>query len=246
MDNTFLIKHLEVAQAELAQKMARHAENEAEQAQLEHEIARLTLDIAQVHEMVGEIPKDNNAAKLTDDIREWGLTDAVRVVMKAADRPLSAIDVRDRLKTMGFNVKQYQNDMATVNLTLERMARQGEIDGTAKRIGGKRLYIWSPIGPNPEWGDIDEGSAPVKVIKVPPGQLRAILTSQRPSGKETPAWYKHMKEAGLELTNPPFAKQKRSLTVREAKEARQAQEAIEQAEQRKRMREFEAKKKRKS
>lgn len=200
MDKTFLIKHLEVAQAELAKKMARHAENEAGQVQLEHEIAELLLDIAQVHEMVGEIPKDNNAARLTDDIRKWGLTDAVRVVMKAADRPLSAIDVRDRLKAMGFNVKQYQNDMATVNLTLERMTRQGEIDGTVKKAGGKRLYIWSPIGPNAVWGDEIDPS--VEVVPADPDQLRAILTSQRPSGKEAPAWHKHLKES--RARNKPY------------------------------------------
>ncbi len=222
--------------------MARHAATEAAQAQLEHEIAKLTLDVAQVHEMVGEIPKDNNAAKLTGDIREWGLTDAVRVVMKAADRPLSAIDVRDRLKSMGFNVKQYQNDMATVNLTLERMSKQGEIDGTVKPSGGKRLYIWSPIGPNPDWGDDDDHPS-VETVPGDPSQLRTILTSQRPSGKEPPAWYKHMKEAGLVLTNPPYAKRKRSLSVRETREARQVKEALEQADVRKRIREFEAKKK---
>lgn len=191
MDKTFLIKHLEVAQAELAKKMARHAKTEAGQVELEHEIAELLLDIAQVHEMVGEIPKDNNAAKLTSDIREWGLTDAVRVVMKAADRPLSAIDVRDRLKSMGFNVKKFQNDMATVNLTLERMARQGEIDGTAKKIEGKRLYIWSPIGPNPQFEELDPS---IKVIPADPSQLKMILTSQRPSGKEPPAWHTYLKE----------------------------------------------------
>lgn len=168
--------------------MARHAQNEAGQAQLEHEIAKLTQDIAQVHEMVGEIPKDHSAAKLTADIREWGLTDAVRVVMKAADRALSAIDVRDRLKAMGFNVKQYKNDMATVNLTLERMARQGEIDGTRRKIEGKRLYIWSPFGPGAKWGDDDPL---IKVVPGDPDQLRQILTAQRP---KTPAWYAYTKE----------------------------------------------------
>lgn len=89
----------------------RHSQLEAEQTQLEHEIARLTQDIAQLHEMCGEIPKDTESAKLGANIKEWGLTDAIRVVMKAADRPLSAIDVRDRLKSIGFNTAQYQNDM---------------------------------------------------------------------------------------------------------------------------------------
>ena len=220
MDKTFLIKHLEVAHAELAKKMARHAKTEAAQVQLEHEIAEALLEIAKVHEMVGEIPKDNNAAKLTSNIKEWGLTDAVRVVMRAADRPLSAIDVRDRLKAIGFNVKQYQNDMATVNLTLERMARQGEIDTSRNKIGGKRLYIWSPIGPSPQFEELDPS---IKVLPADPGHLRVILTSQRQSGKEKPAWYKFMKEAGMVLTDPPYAKSKRSLTVREAKRLRESE-----------------------
>lgn len=62
--------------------------------------------------------------------------------------------------------------------------------------------------------------------------------------KERPAWQKHlMKTGGLKLMNPPYAKQKKSLSVREAKEAREAQEAVEQMEMRKRKRESEAKKK---
>ncbi len=111
MDNRFLIKHLEQTQEHLRAMFERHSQLEAEQTQLEHEIARLTQDIAQLHEMCGEIPKDTESAKLGANIKEWGLTDAIRVVMKAADRPLSAIDVRDRLKSIGFNTAQYQNDM---------------------------------------------------------------------------------------------------------------------------------------
>jgi uncharacterized protein (UPF0335 family) len=170
MDNTFLFKHLEQAQAELRRMVARHAELESEQAELERDIARLTQDIAQLHEICGEIPKDTGVAKLTTSVKNWGLTEAIRVVMKAADRPLSAIDVRDRLKSMGFDVKQYQNDMATINLTLERLSKQGEIDGTVKKVGGKRLYIWSPIGPNPEWGE--------SVILAKPNQSKAGGRSQ--------------------------------------------------------------------
>jgi hypothetical protein len=148
MDNAFLIKHLEQAQEHLRAMLDRHSQLETEQRDLEREIAKLTQDIAQLHEMCGEIPKDTESAKLSANIKEWGLTDAIRIVMKAADRALSAVDIRDRLKSIGFNTGQYQNDMATVSLTLQRMVKQGEIDPTVKKVNGKTLYIWSPIGPN--------------------------------------------------------------------------------------------------
>jgi hypothetical protein len=148
MDNTFLIRHLEQAQKHLRMMLDKHSQLQTEQAHLERDIARVTQDIAQLHEMCGEIPKDTESAKLSANIKEWGLTDAIRIVMKAADRALSAVNIRDRLKSIGFNTGQYQNDMATVNLTLQRMVKQGEIDATVKKIEGKTLYIWSPIGPN--------------------------------------------------------------------------------------------------
>jgi chromosome segregation ATPase len=148
MKNTFLLKHLAEAQAEMRELLARHDSLAAEQAQIERTIAKLLQDIAQLHEICGEVPKDSAAAKLSTNIKDWGLSDAIRVLMKAADRPLSAVDVRDRLKSIGFKVKQYQNDMATVNLTLERLHKQGELDASRTKVNGKRVYIWSPIGPN--------------------------------------------------------------------------------------------------
>jgi len=42
-----------------------------------------------------------------------------------------------------------------VNLTLERLVKQGEVDAALKKVPRKTLYIWSLIGSNPQWGGDD-------------------------------------------------------------------------------------------
>ncbi len=80
--------------------------------------------------------------------------------------------------------------MATVNLTLERLTKQGEIDGTVKKIGGKRLYIWSPIGPhiseiiitNPPYAKSDEKR--YRVRPASSGEIKQLMAKKRTGRQE--------------------------------------------------------------
>jgi hypothetical protein len=80
-------------------------------------------------------------------LREVGLTDAIRSVLKAADGEwLTAAHVRDRLISAGFDFSSYTaNPLASVSTTLRRIKSEDvettNVDGgvTAYRWAGKRL-----------------------------------------------------------------------------------------------------------
>lgn len=70
-----------------------------------------------------------------------GLTDAVRMVTRGAGVPLSPTDVRDRLRTIGFDLTKYANELAAVHTILKRLNQAGELR-FLPRAGGKHQYAW--------------------------------------------------------------------------------------------------------
>ena len=71
----------------------------------------------------------------------WGLTDACRSVLQAAGHPLTAIEVRDQLQAMGFDVARYANDLAAIHTVLKRLTDGGEAEFVA-RPHDKPAYRW--------------------------------------------------------------------------------------------------------
>jgi hypothetical protein len=76
-----------------------------------------------------------------------GLTDAVRLVVRGAGVPMTPVEVRDRLRGIGFDVSRYVNDLAAVHTILKRLNESGELrfipGGT-----GTHKYTWNrPLTP---------------------------------------------------------------------------------------------------
>jgi hypothetical protein len=72
---------------------------------------------------------------------QWGLTDACRVVLKGARRPMTPTDVRDRLDAIGFDLSKYTNSLAAIHTVLKRLHDAGEIL-FVDRPGGKFACEW--------------------------------------------------------------------------------------------------------
>lgn len=67
---------------------------------------------------------------------------ACEAILKYADRPLTAIDIRDALVRMNFaGISEYTNLLATIHTTLKRMEKKGWI--IAKDKDGKTGYVWN-------------------------------------------------------------------------------------------------------
>lgn len=72
----------------------------------------------------------------------WGMTDGVRFIMRRAERPLSAVDVRDELADWGFDMSRYVNDLSAIHTVLKRLNKAGEIRFISRGVGS-HAYEWN-------------------------------------------------------------------------------------------------------
>jgi len=100
---------------------------------------RLALDdrLAQLSQTIASLMR---LCKLTPTV-SFGLTDACRVVLKAAAHPLSAVEVRDQLVAMGFDVGRYANELAAIHTVLKRLNASGEAQ-FVPRAHDRPSYQW--------------------------------------------------------------------------------------------------------
>ena len=71
----------------------------------------------------------------------WGLTDACRVILRSG-LPMTALDVRDRLQAIGFDLSKYSSELAAIHTVLKRLNESGEarlLAGGPKQGG----YLWN-------------------------------------------------------------------------------------------------------
>jgi hypothetical protein len=61
------------------------------------------------------------------DINTLGLSDAIRFVFNNARRPLSPLDIRSKLEDLGYNLKQFENPLASIHTALRRMGETDEL-----------------------------------------------------------------------------------------------------------------------
>src|SRR6266704_3638908 len=82
------------------------------------------LRIGKLSQKIIQLAIASDDPMLVDAVKETGLTDAVRTVLRASEVPLTATDIRKRLLQIGFDYSNYQNFLATLYLTLKRMEKQ--------------------------------------------------------------------------------------------------------------------------
>jgi hypothetical protein len=88
-------------------------------AELDKRLARVHETICALTRLCGQTPTV-----------PWGLTDACRVVLRRSNDALTPLEVRDRLRLVGFDLSRYANEQAAIHTTLKRLAEAGE----AKRV----------------------------------------------------------------------------------------------------------------
>lgn len=99
--------------------------------------AELDKRLAQLHETIGALTR---LCGYTPTV-PWGLTDACRVVVARAERSMSALEVRERLEAIGFDLSKYSSDLAAIHTVLKRLNRAGELRFVA-REPGTHAYEW--------------------------------------------------------------------------------------------------------
>ena len=71
----------------------------------------------------------------------WGLTDACRVVLRGTGQPMTPIDVRERLGSIGFDLSKYSSNLAAIHTVLKRLHEAGELR-TVAHGGVGHAYVW--------------------------------------------------------------------------------------------------------
>jgi hypothetical protein len=110
----------------------------AEREQLETKIAKQKKRVAALYELVQTDEGSSAVPGLVD-----GLTDACRIVLRAAERPLFPAEVRDRVQALGL--PSQSNLLASVHTTLKRLKDASEISELSMPLqtgGMGAAYEW--------------------------------------------------------------------------------------------------------
>src|SRR5690349_11915960 len=105
----------------------------SEREQLETRIAKQKRRVAALCELV---QTDSRASAINGLVE--GITDACRIVLRAAEAPMTAADIRDKVQSLGLPPQI--NLLASVHTTLRRMKDAGEI--AESLMGSDRFYVW--------------------------------------------------------------------------------------------------------
>jgi hypothetical protein len=140
----------EEAIKDLAETMRHRERNERERDWLDTKILKLREGVLGLGSLCGKtqttILRDNPELfpNLIDP--DVGLTDAVRQVLKESHKHfLTPVRIGEKLKTIGYDVSNQKNLLASLHTILKRLKKQGEaMTGTRD---GKTVYKWK--GPPP-------------------------------------------------------------------------------------------------
>ena len=83
---------------------------------IDKRLAQLAQTIGTLNRLCGYVPTVT-----------WGLTDAVRVVLRGAPHPMTPTEIRDRLEAIGFDLDRYTNSLAAIHTVLKRLNESKEI-----------------------------------------------------------------------------------------------------------------------
>jgi hypothetical protein len=102
------------------------------------ERAKLDARIAQLAQTIGNLTR---LCGMTPTV-PWGLSDACRIVLKAAGHPLTVGEVRGHLEAIGVDLTRYANELAAIHTTLKRLRESGHAR-LVPRAGSKPAYVWA-------------------------------------------------------------------------------------------------------
>ncbi len=110
----------------------------AKRDEIDKEIARLRQTIVALSRRCGEDP----AAIISLDLSEqMGMTDSCRVVLKAAERELTPVEVKEQLANIGLDLGKYSNALACIHVILKRLVERNEAEKLSRR-DGETAYRW--------------------------------------------------------------------------------------------------------
>jgi hypothetical protein len=113
------------------------------------------------------------------DIKGLTLSNAIRLVISSTGRPISALEIRGKLKDWGYDLDKFENPMASIHTALSRMEEADELSRKPSEDGKKKFE------PGPELKSVPDGLFPqtMKALELEPtlDELREVMGAE---GKE--------------------------------------------------------------
>jgi hypothetical protein len=105
---------------------------QAELARAIQERDRWSLEIVRLQRLARSLAASTQASKKQEQMlqavaAEISFIETVHAIIRSADRPLTPIDVRDRLAFHGYDLSVYSNPMGFVHTSLSRLKESGRI-----------------------------------------------------------------------------------------------------------------------
>src|SRR2546423_7293904 len=108
--------------------------------ELDRRIAKLRQTVHSLAQLCDEESFDEDALDAVGILlaQDMGLTEACLEVLRAADKELTGPEVKRGLEKMGFDLTKYENPLASIYPTLNRLAVKDKVMMEEK--GGKKTY----------------------------------------------------------------------------------------------------------
>jgi hypothetical protein len=93
---------------------------------------RLNLEIVRLQRLTSSLATLANQTEKHEQMQqaiaaEISFIDTIYAIVRSAERPLTRIDVRDRLATYGYDLSVYANGMGFIHTSLNRLVVSGRI-----------------------------------------------------------------------------------------------------------------------
>ena len=133
----------------LDELFARHAALIAEKAalnvrraEIDTEIAKLTPKIVSLSTVCEDIDPQSELGQFLLETTATGLTDGVRAVLRGNGDWMAAIDIRNSLLRLGYNLSGYANAGAAIHTVLKRLTESQEVMRGIQPKTKKTVFKW--------------------------------------------------------------------------------------------------------
>jgi len=129
------------------------------------QIVRLEQLIKSLSQMVATTEKAR--AKFDALEKALGFTETVNTIIRNSHTPMSAINVRDKLLEMGYDLAYYSNPLGFIHTVLGRLEKQNQIRQTESGLYVSRNSLYEAL--------LALGIPDAKVPPAPPTDIAAVL-----------------------------------------------------------------------
>jgi hypothetical protein len=107
-------------------------------------------------------------AGINKGLTEISITDSARQILQATNKPLSPVEIKDRLVSMGKDMGGHKNVMASVHSLLKRLVASGEIESKDSGL----TYEWKGVRRFPRLLDkVNAKAEAIRQSKIATGRL---------------------------------------------------------------------------